>query len=601
MFENFPYTNMHQLNLDWIVKIAKDFLDQYTHIQQLIADGEESLQNLTEEGLQQLQDKADALEQALQAWYTEHSEDIAQQLASALSDLNDWYTVHQDYLNETLLTKTAEFNTAAEAKTALCLESIPQDYTDIDQTVKSIHNVASQLFTLKSMCTQSGYINANGEEQSNSNYVRSYFVPIAEMREGIIEYFNLWGNLDVVNIISAYDANKDYISGVIATGVFQTSRYTPPANAKYIRISTLKQYITEGKSSIRITPSFINDEWMQGIIAAPLIEDNRIFQFIGYIQNGSDFYGNDAFVRTGYIPAAGNDVFRYYNLIGNADAISIVSVFYLNKTPLSHIQSTGSYQSGSVVMPQDGYIMFACNKTYIDSGYAYVRFENNVNNRFNINLQTRRYITKNVKICTIGDSITNQTWTSDKWQNELISDLKMNPTFQNLAFDSITVSTSNGLNSETILSQIDNDAEYVIIMAGVNDWAWNVPIGDKTYDNVDATTYFGACNLMFRRILGIKTSARVIAFGNTFACYPNRENFTDPTGFKNNEGLIALDYSRAMMEAAQLNGIEHYDIGGNLCINQGNYQSYYRDSGYYVHPNAIMTVMIASFMARCIG
>ena len=62
MFENFPYTDMHQLNLDWIIKIAKDFLDQYTHIQQLIEDGETSLQNLTDSGLQQLQDKADNLE-----------------------------------------------------------------------------------------------------------------------------------------------------------------------------------------------------------------------------------------------------------------------------------------------------------------------------------------------------------------------------------------------------------------------------------------------------------------------------------------------------------------------------------------------------------
>ena len=34
--ENFPYTNFHELNMDWIIKIAKDFLDQYTHIQQII-------------------------------------------------------------------------------------------------------------------------------------------------------------------------------------------------------------------------------------------------------------------------------------------------------------------------------------------------------------------------------------------------------------------------------------------------------------------------------------------------------------------------------------------------------------------------------------
>ena len=49
--EGFPYTNFHDLNMDWIIKIAKDFLDQYTHIQETITNGENSLTTLTTEGL----------------------------------------------------------------------------------------------------------------------------------------------------------------------------------------------------------------------------------------------------------------------------------------------------------------------------------------------------------------------------------------------------------------------------------------------------------------------------------------------------------------------------------------------------------------------
>ena len=110
MFENFPYTDMHNLNLDWIIKIAKDFLDQYTHIQQLIADGEESLQNLTQEGLQQLQDKADTLEGLLDDWYNTHSEDIANQLADALSDLNGWYNTHSEDIAGQLADALSDLN-----------------------------------------------------------------------------------------------------------------------------------------------------------------------------------------------------------------------------------------------------------------------------------------------------------------------------------------------------------------------------------------------------------------------------------------------------------------------------------------------------------
>lgn len=129
MFENFPYTDMHNLNLDWIIKIAKDFLDQYTHIQQLISDGEESLQNLTEEGLSQLQEKAENLESLLQAWYDTHSADIANQLASALSDLNTWYNTHQNYLDATLASNIQAFQSAANLRAQEAIETIPADYT----------------------------------------------------------------------------------------------------------------------------------------------------------------------------------------------------------------------------------------------------------------------------------------------------------------------------------------------------------------------------------------------------------------------------------------------------------------------------------------
>lgn len=102
MFENFPYTDMHQLNLDWIVKIAKDFLEQYTHIQETIAEGETALT-----------EKAAELERLLDEWYNTHSEDIANELANAV----------------------AEFRTEAAAIGAEVIASIPADYTALSNKV----------------------------------------------------------------------------------------------------------------------------------------------------------------------------------------------------------------------------------------------------------------------------------------------------------------------------------------------------------------------------------------------------------------------------------------------------------------------------------
>ena len=133
--EGFPYSNFHDLNMDWIIKIAKNFLDQYTHIQQIIADGETSLQELTESGLTQLEEKANALEALLQEWYNTHSNDIATQLADALSDLNEWYTIHENYLDQTLTDNIQAFNNSADVKTTASLASIPVDYTSLADNV----------------------------------------------------------------------------------------------------------------------------------------------------------------------------------------------------------------------------------------------------------------------------------------------------------------------------------------------------------------------------------------------------------------------------------------------------------------------------------
>lgn len=116
MFENFPYTDMHQLNLDWIVKIAKDFLEQYTTIQQVISTGLENLDEATQTGLASLDAKAQQLETLL----------------------NEWYTLHQNYLDETLATNLQTFNAQAEAKAAETIASIPADYTALSELVDSL-------------------------------------------------------------------------------------------------------------------------------------------------------------------------------------------------------------------------------------------------------------------------------------------------------------------------------------------------------------------------------------------------------------------------------------------------------------------------------
>ena len=128
--EGFPYSNFHDLNMDWIIKIAKDFLDQYTHIQEIIANGEESLQNQTTSGLEALQTKADALEALLQQWYNTHSEDIANQLADALNDMQTALTNALNDMQTALTQNLSDFQSGADARAQQAIATIPEDYTD---------------------------------------------------------------------------------------------------------------------------------------------------------------------------------------------------------------------------------------------------------------------------------------------------------------------------------------------------------------------------------------------------------------------------------------------------------------------------------------
>ena len=159
--EGFPYTNFHELNMDWIVKIAKDFLDQYTNIQQTITEGLEGLDN-----------KAEELETLLQEWYDTHSEDIANQLADALQDMNDWYAQHQGYLEQYLQDSIDDFNDAADLKASTTIASIPAEYTEVANNALTALNEVKALFN-RHIFQIGGIFSGNGQDADRTDRART--------------------------------------------------------------------------------------------------------------------------------------------------------------------------------------------------------------------------------------------------------------------------------------------------------------------------------------------------------------------------------------------------------------------------------------------
>ena len=181
MFQEFPYSDMHQLNLDWIIKIAKDFLDQYTHIQELIEQGITDIGDKTDEGLTALDDKATALQALLDEWYNEHSEDIADQLAQALDDLNAWYNEHSEDIAGELADALADLDTAIASKVAAAIASIPSDYSTLaTQAVKNFGHVPSS-FNLNDIADNCIYQVYTGDNPTNYPFGNDSGIVITNM------------------------------------------------------------------------------------------------------------------------------------------------------------------------------------------------------------------------------------------------------------------------------------------------------------------------------------------------------------------------------------------------------------------------------------
>ena len=268
MFENFPYTDLHNLNMDWIIKIAKDFLDQYTHIQQLIADGEtslqtltnegtEQLQTLTTEGLQQLQDKADALEAALDAWYNQHSEDISDELTQALTALNAWYTEHQGFLDTYLSSAINEFNQNAYEKGQETIASIPADYTTLANQVQEIVAILEKLvlyyhsdLLYGRSYTDTLFINpSTGERRELASFYTFENVPIPYEASILFPMDYQAADDTYIRSVTFYDASGTFISGVSGNQSTVINGIPVPAGA-VVLCATLR-YVSSEPSSYK--------------------------------------------------------------------------------------------------------------------------------------------------------------------------------------------------------------------------------------------------------------------------------------------------------------------------------------------------------------
>lgn len=130
MFHEFPYTNIHDLNIDWILKIMKEFFDKYHTIDEFIEAAQNQLTSKTDELIAQLIAKSAELTTAYNENATEKTNEFSTIFLNALDELRLTGDAQVDAVNITSQNAQNTINSL--------IETLPSDFTDITKFISYI-------------------------------------------------------------------------------------------------------------------------------------------------------------------------------------------------------------------------------------------------------------------------------------------------------------------------------------------------------------------------------------------------------------------------------------------------------------------------------
>lgn len=314
-----PYLNFHGMNLDWVIQIAKDFLDQYTHIQDIINQGETDINNLTQESVTLLQNTANTLENLLNQWYQTHSEDIAQELADAL----------------------AEFNQQADAKATAVIASIPDDYTEVVNEVKAKNRT---LLSLTTDVFAKGSLDSQGEDDTFNEDARAKSGTVYMTHGTTIKRSN--PSSSAAFTIYFYDNDNRLLNKTNWISCY----YIPKGTNVKLLISPDPNSSTSVSLS-DILSAFIIDTDTDGICQGSLASgvDDNAWKYYERLRDSYIKYTDKPLAVIGFVGMAS---ISYFNAAGS----------FLNYSSWSHYQiiPAGSYYRGTYRI--DDSVAFAPNK-----------------------------------------------------------------------------------------------------------------------------------------------------------------------------------------------------------------------------------------------
>ena len=564
--ENFPYSNFHDLNMDWIIKIAKDFLDQYTSIQEIIEQGEAaindatstgltSIQETTTTGISQLEAKKDILEGLLQAWYDEHSQDIATQLTAALQDIV----------------------TFANSEIQRVNASIPQDYSELSNSaLKFVNNIGTpasydyklanvNVPVITSIVIADGWIDAPSGITAGTLINFKYYTTFAVQM--VISYntnrlFIRFANISTGESVTHWTEFKD-----------DTSSFTllDPLNTEYDR--KLSKVNLPGFFAVANTTTW--DDAPTSDFVGVIV--NFVYASATALQLAYKYKVNQYYVYMRFVnPATGTVYLQDWTQIDGSQAQNYETVdptTYSNSLAnISHNMVTSLANAGSDWndLPPGMVTGYFSVKWY---GYAYLQeFINYPDMR-----KYQRICANNTALTdwipasggqndtvyyAIGDSITSGSYSNDQGQGVVATNApwsypnrigaKYGCVVHNLGVPGASITQF-----ETQGSQVQSDATLITITGGANDYAGNIPLGD-TSSALDNTTICGSLKKLFWQITDRAPNARIVIMSPMLIKRGTRNNRWS-LNTAGNAGFTYAQLSDAMKSIAEYYNVEFID------------------------------------------
>ena len=476
-----PYANFHGMNLDWVIQIARDFLDQYTHIQDVITQGESDLSDAIQQGIADLGTEYERLKGLLDTWYDTHDADIQAALAAALDD----------------------FAAGASALAAEVIGTIPGDYTALSNLANDLRS--SMLYSMPvsddiiSSDLQPGYYSTVDGSKQTTDPGNYKMIPFLVRGEAYAAYVS---NTAQNTRIACFDKSGTYISSVwaLTRDTVEKRDFTPAGtcflglhseSATSISIHKMDasklvmvEYPYSGNDVL-----FWPDYWMNGYGTIQAVNTLSLVCLPDVKPGDKYFVNNNASVNAVFMDRSYNVVEHTREAAGtNGWIVTVPAGAYIGYFNLynSHLTKAGGHMSG--------YISKITGPKVLVIGDSLAWLDGHENwGGMAVYSGFQRQLRK------AGYQVNSAAWSGYPYADGL--DL----------VDGVYYS----IYKEIVTNQYDvTGYDYIILFGGTNDVLYNGPLGNRPTDysnrTFDETTFNGALGAIISYIRTNNPTAKII-------------------------------------------------------------------------------------------